>query len=515
MSDWTGGYVSEVDYTHGYYRELSPNLLKFASLSQGAAPPPDGRPRRYLELGYGQGLSLAIHAAACPGEYWGTDFNPAHTANARDLLAGAGLTAHILNDSFSELAARIDELPEFDFIVLHGIWSWISEENRAQIVELARRRLAVGGLFYISYNCTPGWSAAMPLRHLLSLHAQMAGADDQGISRKVESAVKFCQQVVDAGGMYFKANPGVAERLKNIAGQDRKYLAHEYFNRDWLPMPFSQVAELLSPAKLEFLASAHLLDQVESVNLTPAMRELMAQIAHPLLRQSVRDYLINTQFRKDIFTKGARRLTIGGQYELISNMRFVLALPASEVPMKFPGLIGEISLQEELYAPMLTRLGEEGDRAKGFGELLAAMQEPNPQNLTQMLIVLAGAGYLYPVQDEATIAAARPGCAALNRHLWRRARHGGEVNFAASPVIGGGVALGRFPQLFLLARAQGKATPMEWAASVWETLLAQGQRLLKDGTPIMAEEENIAELNRQAQAFAEKQLPVLQALGVA
>ena len=515
MSDWTGGYVAEVDYTHGYYRELSPNLLKLASLSQGVAPPPGGRPRRYLELGYGQGLSLAIHAAACPGEYWGTDFNPAHTANARDLAAGAGLAAHILNDSFSELVARIDELPEFDFIVLHGIWSWISEENRALIVELARRRLAVGGLFYISYNCTPGWSAAMPLRHLLSLQAQMAGADEQGFSRKVDGALEFCQQVVDAGAMYFKANPGVAERLKNIAGQDRKYLAHEYFNRDWLPMPFSQVAELLSPAKLEFLTSAHLMDHVESVNLTPAMRELMAQITHPLLRQSVRDYLTNTQFRKDIFTKGGRRIPPSEQYEIISGQHFVLALPASEVPMKFPGLIGEISLQEELYAPVLTCLGEEGGRAKGFGELLAAMREPNPQNLTQMLIVLAGAGHLYPAQDEATIAAARPSCAALNRHLWQRARHGGEVSFAASPVIGGGVVLGRFHQLFLLAREQGQATPGEWAASVWKTLLAQGQRLLKDGTPIIAEEENIAELNRQAAAFAEKNLPVLQALGVA
>ena len=63
---WTAGYVSELDYTHGYYREMSPLNLELAMLSRLQAHSV-GRPLRYLELGFGQGLSLNIHAAANEG----------------------------------------------------------------------------------------------------------------------------------------------------------------------------------------------------------------------------------------------------------------------------------------------------------------------------------------------------------------------------------------------------------------------------------------------------------------
>src|ERR1700730_3603397 len=257
MSNWASGYVSEVDYTHGYYRELSPTLLSLALLNKGVNAA-HARPLRYLELGFGQGLSLNIHAATCPGEFWGTDFNPAQAANAKEIAEASGSGAHIFDLSFAELAAR-DDLPEFDVIALHGIWSWISDENRGVIVDLARRKLAVGGVLYNSYNSTPGWSPAMPLRHLMTLHAELAGSDAQGITGKIDGALAFTQRVVDSGAMYFRANPAVAERLKKIKEMNKHYLAHEYFNQDWEPMPFSQVAELLSPAKSHCAASATLL----------------------------------------------------------------------------------------------------------------------------------------------------------------------------------------------------------------------------------------------------------------
>src|SRR5262249_48536004 len=158
--DWTAGYVTEIDYTHGYYRELCPGVLRLACLSAGIAPP-STKPLRYLELGYGQGLSLNIHAAAIASEFWGTDFNPTQVAHARALADASGSGVNLLDDSFAELAARQD-LPEFDVIALHGIWSWISEENSRAIVDLIGRKLRVGGMLYISYNCLPGWSPMLP-----------------------------------------------------------------------------------------------------------------------------------------------------------------------------------------------------------------------------------------------------------------------------------------------------------------------------------------------------------------
>ena len=60
----------------------------------------------------------------------------------------------------------IDDLPEFDFIGLHGVWSWVSPENQKIIINFIRKKLKVGGVVYISYNTLPGWLQMIPLREL-------------------------------------------------------------------------------------------------------------------------------------------------------------------------------------------------------------------------------------------------------------------------------------------------------------------------------------------------------------
>ena len=514
MSNWASGYVSEVDYTHGYYRELSPALLSLALLNKGVNAA-HGRPLRYLELGFGQGLSLNIHAATCPGEYWGTDFNPAQAANAKEIAEASGSGARIFDLSFAELAAR-DDLPEFDVIALHGIWSWISDENRAVVVDLARRKLAVGGVLYNSYNTTPGWSPAMPLRHLMTLHAELAGSDAQGITAKIDGALAFTQRVVDSGALYFRANAAVAERLKKIKDQNKNYLAHEYFNRDWHPMPFSQAAELLSPAKLQFAASANLLDHIDEVSLTTEGKQLLGEISHPLLKESVRDYFVNQQFRKDIFVKGARVITPLERLERYSNQSFILVRSPADVPMKLAGPIGEVTLQEAVYKPLLEILAESNHAPKSVKQILVhpLWKQQSLPNLVQSLMVLTGAGHIYPTQEPEMVKAAQARSKKLNTYLCKRARDSNEINFLASPVTGGGIQVNRFQQLFLVARHTGKKQPAEWAAFVWELISKQGQRLVKDGKTIESAEENLAELTAQANAFAEKQLPILKALGI-
>ena len=73
MSDWTAGYTAEIDYTHGYYGELNPQRLQFAFAYNGLAFPKIGTA---CELGFGQGMSVNLHAAASVVKWWGTDFNP-------------------------------------------------------------------------------------------------------------------------------------------------------------------------------------------------------------------------------------------------------------------------------------------------------------------------------------------------------------------------------------------------------------------------------------------------------
>ncbi len=515
MADWSAGYVTELDYIQGYYRELSPALLRLAILNRGIGVR-HGRPFRYLELGYGLGLSVNIHAAACPGEFWGTDFNPGHAASAMEMAEAAGSGARIFDRSFAELAAR-DDLPEFDVIALHGIWSWVSDENRAVIVDLVRRKLAVGGMLYISYNCTPGWSPAMPLRHLLTLHAELAGSDGKGIAGRIDSALGFAQRVVDSGAAYFRANPAVAERIKTMGGQSRSYLAHEFFNRDWEPMAFSQVVKLLSDAKVDYAASAKLFDHYDGICLTADGRKLMAEIAHPVLRESMRDYMIGAQFRQDIFVKGGRTMSPLERHEHFLAQGFVLLDAPADIPLKIQVPLGEAVLNPELYTPVIEALAANGYAAKTLAELAAhpALAKRPPTELIEALAMLVGANRAHPAQDAAAIKLAAPRCAALNAYLCGRARADGDIAWLASPVIGGGVVVGRIQQLFLSALRQGRQQPHEWAKFAWDLLFAQGQRVLKDGKALEVVEDNIAELTTQATDFAEKRLPILKALGVA
>ncbi len=512
---WTSGYVSEIDYTYGYYRELAPGLLSLALLSRAQAHRA-GQPLRYLELGFGQGLSLNIHAAACAGEFWGIDFNPAQVANARELADASGADLRLLDQSFAEFAAR-DELPEFDVIALHGIWSWISDDNRRAIVDIARRRLAVGGIFYVSYNCTPGWSAAMPLRRLMTLHAELASGEAQGMIPRIDAAIAFAQQLVDNNAAYFRANPGVAPRLAKIKEQNRHYLAHEYFNADWAPMPFSDLAAAVEEAKLSFAASASLLDHVDAINLAAPLQTIVNGIGHPVLRESVRDYCVNQQFRRDLWVKGARTLTAAEQMERLRELRFALTLRAEDVPLKIAGAAGEATLDEAVYRPLLATLAAEHYAPKTLAQLQAqpGLKTLPVGQLVQALLLLTGAGHLHPAQADAAVEAVRSRCAALNARILERAVYGGEIGFMASPVLGGAVPVGRFQQLFLRALARGQKKPAQWASDAWATISSQGQRLVRDGKPLDGAEENIAELERQAEDFNDKRLPTLRALGVA
>jgi SAM-dependent methyltransferase len=142
------------------------------------------------ELGFGQGLSANMHAAASVTQWHGTDFNPAQAGYAQALAAVSGNGARLYDEAFAEFAQRSD-LPEFDYIGLHGIWSWISDTNRQVIVDFLRSKLKVGGVLYISYNTLPGWAAFAPMRHLMTEHAQVLGSEGGGIVNRINGAMDF------------------------------------------------------------------------------------------------------------------------------------------------------------------------------------------------------------------------------------------------------------------------------------------------------------------------------------
>lgn len=509
MNDWTSGYVADIGYTFGYYLELNPLHQRLALLNAGLAVPETAVA---CEIGFGQGLSTNIHAAASDTQWWGTDFNSSQASFARDLASAAGTGARLFDQAFSEFCTRPD-LPDFDVIGLHGIWSWVSNENRAVIVNFIRRKLKTGGVVYISYNTQPGWAAMAPMRHLLSQHAAVMGAPGQGSAGRIDAALKFSEEFLAVNPLFVQANPHIVESMRKISKENRNYLAHEYFNRHWQPMPYAETMECLLPAKLDYACSARYLDHIDALNLSAEQQQFLGRITDSGFRETVRDYLINQRFRRDYWVKGSRKISALDQAEAFRAQAVILIMPRADVPLKVAGAFAMASLQQAVYGPILDALSDHQSKTLGRIE-----QEVKGLGITfaqvrQAVITLIGSGGLQPAQPDSLVTRARSSTDRFNAHVISKARGGDDIRYLASPVTGGGIPVPRFHQLFLLARAQGKESPEEWAAFVWERLSNEGRRIVKNGKTLATADENLADLADQARNFADR-LPVLKALQV-
>lgn len=222
MAQWSAGYVSDISYTLGFYREMTPSLMRFIALCKGIRAPSTSDDLTYCELGCGQGLTANIIAASNPDvQVFATDFNPAHIVSAKGMADRGGLSnAHFYEDSFVDFTNR-PELPDFDFIALHGIYSWINLENRHVIRDFIRRKLRPGGLVYVSYNCAPGWAPAVPLRALMYMHGQQQKGPTAG---RVKPALEFVTEVAKLGAGYFKANAQMEARLERLSEIGRAHV---------------------------------------------------------------------------------------------------------------------------------------------------------------------------------------------------------------------------------------------------------------------------------------------------
>ncbi len=511
MPDWSAGYVADIGYTFGTYAELNPQRIRLAFLNAGLVPPETGVA---CELGFGQGMSVNVNAAASTTTWYGTDFNPSQAAFARELAAVSGADAHLYDQSFAQFCSR-EDLPEFDFIGLHGIFSWISDENRAIIIDFISRKLKVGGVLYISYNTQPGWSTMAPIRDLLTEHANVMSAPGSGSAAKVDQSLAFIERLLATEPRYLAANPAVKSRLEKIKAQDHAYVAHEFFNRDWLPFTFSQMARWLESAKLTFACSAYYLDSLDMINLTAEQRKFLGEISDPVFAQTVRDVMVNQSFRRDYWVRGARKLDPVSLDERMMPARVMLLALRDTVSLKTSGSLGEVTLNDNVYRPILDKLQDnQPHTVRELVEHGAATAKLSRGQVLQAVFVLVGMGTAAMVQDDDTVERARPQAQKLNLHLCSLARSDAFVRQLAAPAIGGPVSVDRFNQLFILSRDQGGRGPEEWAAFAMAALARLGQRLKINGELAKSDEEQLRELFTQAVAFRDRTLPILLQLGV-
>jgi len=512
MSSWAQGYVSDIPYTSGFYRELTPQLLAFATLLRGGNPPPAEGGFDFCELGCGQGFGTTLQAAAYPkGRFWGFDFNPGQVAHARGLAGEAELAnVEFGEESFEDLAAGArSDLPAFDYIALHGIYSWVNAANQQAIVRFIAQRLKPGGVVYASYNCMPGWAQAAPLQRLMRMYADHhPGRSD----RQVEGALAFASRLKAAEALYFKANPAIVGRLEKLPAQNKHYLAHEYLNEGWSAPYHADVARDMAAAKLSFIASATLAENFEGVVLSEPMRQVLAEIDDPVLAQTLRDYCFNQQFRRDIYVRGQPAVPLAEQRQRLFATHFVLNVPRKDLKLEFQLPAGKATGSKAIYEPIADALA--GDGAT-LAQLLAlpAFKGQQPGGVVQALALLIGSGQAHPMIPGADARPARR----LNALIARRVMNGGDYTFLAAARLGSALGANMLHMAALQeVMASGSASPSAEALApkIWAAMRRVGRSILKEGQPVKDDAEGIAEVGNQIRPFLTDTLPVWRKLGL-
>lgn len=509
---WSEGYNAEINYATSFYREQSPSLQYYLLLLRGIAPPHSLNEKfNYFELGFGQGLTLTINALTHPqGTFWGNDFNSEQVNFAQQLAKSTHSTIHLYDDSFQDLLDRT--FPPMDYISMHGIWSWISESNRQAILEFIRRNLKVGGVLHISYNALPGRSATAPLRQLLKYHEQTIGEMGYSLDQRARESLNFAKKIKAMGAGYFQHNQVLDKTLEQLDKHDIVYISHEYFGSHWKPMYFSEVASDLAKADLQYATSAHLLDHIPTLTLTAEMISILEDINDIHFRETVRDYMLNNSFRKDLFVRGAKQLSQQEADKLIGQLRFSLLTPPQKIKYQFTAGINNVTLQPQIYEPLVELL-DKYPGAMTFNQLAAQTSKikMSPSALKEALTVLASMDYIgiHGGQSPAT-----ENIQSFNQKAIKLAETTTKIPYLAAGHAGTAVQMDIVEQLALKSVAQGKAAP-QTVQSIWTVLKSNNARLLKDGVILQTDQENITELESLVAKFYHEKLPRLQALGVA
>jgi SAM-dependent methyltransferase len=522
MARWDHGYVTDVAYTTNAYQETMPSWLAACSVLLGYRPPDLAAPFRYADLGCGNGLSALIVAATNPqAEVWGFDFNPTHIENARVMADWAKLTnVHFEDISFETLAQGDAAVPDvFDIIASHGVLSWISLENRRHLTSILGRRLRPGGLAYLSYNVSAGWSGVEPIRLLMR---QLAEADQRRTDQSVGDIFQILDQLRTGGAAFFRAYPGLEARLEQMKAQDPRYLAHEFLNRDWHPVMFADVAEAMREVRLHYIGSATTMENIDAVAVPEGVLPVLAKIPDAAVRETIRDLASVKNFRRDLWRKGGETLPVQEHLALLDALTLAWTGKTAETDVTFSGPIGTVTGQPDFYFPLLEAIRE---TPKTIGQLraLPKVRERQPGEFVQAALLLMGGGFAHPMSAAAEVpqrgsagrSKTRDGAARLNIAIINRLRMGVDLHRLAAPQIGSSVAIEVMEGLVIGQLLDGTSRdPDALIDGVLNDVVRSGRSLLRDGKPLQNPAENRVLVGETVRSVLARRLPVLRSLGV-
>lgn len=334
---------------------------------------------RVLELGCGNGSNLVSHAFNLPdAKFVGVDLAENHIADAKTAAENLKLqNVEFYQMDVMEMSA--EKFGKFDYIIAHGLFSWVPEFVREKVLALYREMLAPNGVGYVSYNAYPGSHHREMVQKMMRFHARHFDDPMEQVGKSISFLAFLCENTTEK------------EVFGNILNRDlQRHFEHDaadIFHDDLSPFNqpfyFHEFAALLEKNDLQYLAEAEL-QAMGTQSLSPDAQKFIESLEDLVEREQYLDFLRGRIFRQTLFCH--REIELDRKPEPPVLQKFLLASairPASANPdlatqkvEKFIGFKGVgIEIDHPLTKAALFHLDEIWGRAVSFGELLKMARE--------------------------------------------------------------------------------------------------------------------------------------------
>ena len=299
----------EVPYTSAAFTVSAPEHLRAVAhlFSLDTAAPERAR---VLELGCAAGGNLIPFAVRHPGaEVVGIDLSPVQIDIGRGLVEAMGLkNVRLIQGSIADLD---EELGKFDYIVCHGVYSWVPDDVRAAILRVCKERLTPDGVAYVSYNTYPGWKAKEIVRDAMLLRAGDRATAQERLAY-ARGIIEFLHEQATQGTVLSTV---MNEHFDMIRGGEDYYLSHEYLELCNSPCYFKDFVSDARAQGLEYLGDAIVATMFASNYGTAAAPALLAECGgDQVVLEQLLDFLQNRTFRQSLLVHADRGAKI--RYQL-------------------------------------------------------------------------------------------------------------------------------------------------------------------------------------------------------
>lgn len=254
---------------------------------------------RVLELGCASGGNIIPLAARYPeARFTGIDLSDRHVAIGNERIAALGLSNIEIRQG--DLADPDVVAGEFDYIICHGVYSWVPPPAQDGILNICGRQLAPNGIAYISYNVLPGWQLRGAIRDIFQFHAGECASPQEGVAKGREMLARLAaisRESTPYGQL-------IRHEAKLLATYPDTYIMGEFLVDQNRPCYFRDFVERAEHAGLAYLADTDLRSSLPET-ISPEFSQLLAGMAGPdrRMREQYFDFFQGRQFRQSLLVR--------------------------------------------------------------------------------------------------------------------------------------------------------------------------------------------------------------------